>query len=117
MSYLKQLCLLTVVCLLPIVGEGGDLTGRINTIAPILATQNQIYISMTGTTGNAIPDGLPGGSCSNTYAFADMANANFKSFVYPIILMAKAADAEITLRTSGCISGYPIIIGVDYTPR
>jgi hypothetical protein len=46
-----------------------------------------------------------------------MNDANFKSFVYPILLMAKAADGLITLRTSGCFSGYPIIIGVDYTPR
>jgi hypothetical protein len=46
-----------------------------------------------------------------------MSDTNFKNFIYPVILMAKAADATITLRTSGCSGTYPMIIGVDYSPR
>jgi len=98
--------------------EADDLVGKINSIAPYLGGQNQVYISLTNTTNNALPDGSPGGSCSGQFAFANMNDVFFKSFVYPLILLAKAADSFITLRTNGCFaSQYPVIVGVDYTPR
>lgn len=101
----------------PLAVSAGDLTGRISTIAPILG-QNLLYLRLTDTTNNAIPSGSPGGTCSNVFAVAPMSDAYFKTFVYPLILLAQAADAPITLRTSGCLEGaYPLIIGVDYPPR
>jgi len=95
----------------------GDLTGRINVIAPYLAGQNQLYVSLKDTTNNAIPDGSPGGTCPSTFAIALMSDANFKNFIYPVILIAKTTDTFITLRTNGCFGAYPLIVGVDYTPR
>ncbi|WP_161829531.1 hypothetical protein [Steroidobacter agaridevorans] len=101
----------------PLAVSAGDLTGRISTIAPILG-QDQLYIRLTDTTNNAVPSGSPAGSCSNAFAIAEMGNTNFKNYIYPLILMAQAADAPITLRTNGCLEGlYPIIVGVDYPPR
>ena len=98
--------------------EAGDLTGKIGTIDPYLNGQNQVYISLKNTTNNALPDGSPGGSCSGQFAFADMNDAFFKSFVYTLIVLAKATDTFITLRTNGCFAAqYPVIVGVDYTPR
>ena len=97
--------------------SAADLTGRVATLAPFLDTQNQLYVSLSGTPSNAIPDGTPTGTCSNTFAVAQMSDANFKSFIYPLLLAAKATDTPITLRTRGCLNGYPIIVGVDYSPR
>lgn len=110
-------CLSVAIFMSASSAAAGDLSGRIDTIGPILGTQNQIYISMTGTAGGAIPNGSPSGSCSSAWAYADMTNEYFKSYVYPLILMAKSAEASITLRTSGCFGAYPVIVGVDYSPR
>ena len=102
---------------LPAAASAGDLTGKISTIAPILG-QNVLYLRLTGTANNALPSGLPAGSCSNEFAAVEMSDTYFKTFVYPLILMAQAADAAITLRTNGCFDGsYPRIVGVDYPPR
>jgi hypothetical protein len=108
---------LLVMCALPTWSLAADLTGKVDVIAPILAGQNQVYVRLKETVGNAIPSGSPGGSCSNSFAFVNMSDANFKNFVYPLLLLAKASDEFITLRTSGCDGAFPIIIGVDYPPR
>jgi hypothetical protein len=97
--------------------QADDLTGNIDVVAPILAGQNQLYVTLKNTTNNAVPNGSPGGTCSNSFSIALMSDANFKSFVYPLILIAKATNTQITLRTNGCIGIYPVIVGVDYTPR
>jgi hypothetical protein len=97
--------------------EAGDLTGKIDVVAPYLAGQNQLYLTLKNTTNSVVPDGSPGGTCSSSFAIALMSDANFKNFVYPLILLAKATDTSITLRTNGCYGTYPLIVGVDYTPR
>ncbi len=99
------------------ISHAGDLSGKIYTIAPYLGNQNKLYLRLTGTPGNAQPDGSPSGSCSDVYAVADMTDPYFKGFVYPLIVLAKAADSFITLRTLGCSGPYPAIVGVDYPPR
>lgn len=117
MSMANRIFLAMVAFASPLAVSAGDLTGRISTIAPILG-QNQLYIRLTDTPNNAIPSGSPGGTCSNVFAAVEMSDGYFKTFVYPLILMAQAADAPITLRTSGCFDGvYPLIVGVDYPPR
>jgi len=97
--------------------QAGDLTGRVATLAPFLESQNQLYVSLVDTPGNALPDGGSGASCSNQFAVANMSDANFRNFIYPLLLIAKSADAPITLRTRGCFGPHPIIVGVDYSPR
>ncbi|MBL8269952.1 hypothetical protein [Steroidobacter sp.] len=44
-------------------------------------------------------------------------DAYLKNFIYPLILMAQAADATFTLRTNGCLGQYPMIVGADCPPR
>jgi hypothetical protein len=117
MSIANRILLAAAVFAFPLTVLAGDLTGRISTIAPILG-QNQLYIRLADTDNSAIPSGSPVGTCSNAFAVVEMSDAYFKTFVYPLVLMAQAADAPITLRTSGCLEGlYPRIIGVDYPPR
>jgi hypothetical protein len=112
------LLLALTACALPLAAAAGDLTEKTSTIAPTTNGQNYVYIRLTGTPGNANPSGSPSGSCSNLFAVALMTDSNFKSFIYPLILMAQTADAAITLRTNGCVEGtYPLIVGVDYPPR
>lgn len=117
MSIANRILLAMAALTTPLAVSAGDLTGKISTIAPILG-QNHLYIRLADTPNNAIPSGSPAGTCSNIFAVVVMDDGHFKTFVYPLILMAQAADAPITLRTSGCLEGtYPLIVGVDYPPR
>jgi len=43
---------------------------------------------------------------------------NFRQFIYPVMLIAKASQDTITICTNGCISStYPQIDTVEYSPR
>jgi hypothetical protein len=46
-----------------------------------------------------------------------MDDTSFKTFVYATLLAAKAADADIKLIVQGCSGAYPLIAGVEYSPR
>jgi hypothetical protein len=117
-SHRHRISLLALLVLIASESSAGDLTGRIDVIAPVAqGVQAQVYLRMKDTPGGALPSGLPGASCSTQFAVAEMGDTNFKNFIYPLILMAKATDALITLRTNGCNGIYPMIIGIDYSPR
>jgi hypothetical protein len=55
-----HISLTTLLMTMTTVSSAGDLTGRIDVIAPVSqGVQAQIYIRMTDTAGGAIPSGLP----------------------------------------------------------
>lgn len=62
---------------------------------------------------------MPGELCSggNVFLTGRMDDPSFKAFVYPALLAAKATDTEIKIRRQGCFNGYPLIVGVEWSPR
>ncbi len=60
---------------------------------------------------------LNGGSCPHSYFVGIMDDDNFKSFLYPILLSAKAINAEIKFIVNGCHGQYPLVVAAEYSPR
>jgi hypothetical protein len=84
--------------------------GQIQMLQPY-SPQGLVYVELQGA-----PQ-LDGGGCPNTFFVGEMSDANFKSFIYPTLLAANAAGGTIKLIVNGCSGAYPIVIGLEYSPR
>lgn len=87
-------------------------TGTIHTIMP-WESAGAVYVEMTGAV--TLQGSCPAPSTWFVQLFTDN---NFRQFVYPALLMAKATQDIVTICASGCISStYPAIDSVEYSPR
>ncbi len=84
--------------------------GQIQMLQPY-SPQGLVYVEMQGA-----PQ-LDGGGCPNTFFVGEMSDANFKGFIYPALLAADVAGGTIKLIVNGCYSTYPIVVGLEYSPR
>ena len=87
-----------------------SVVGQIQMVQPY-SPQGLVYIEMQGA-----PQ-LDGGGCPSSFFVGQMSDANFKSFVYPALLAANVAGSTIRLIVSGCYSQYPLVVGLEYSPR
>jgi hypothetical protein len=89
-----------------------ELVGKIQMIQPYLP-QNMVYVHLKG-----YPE-MAGERCSggNALLTGRMDDSNFKAFIYPALLAAKATDSDIKIRRQGCFNGYPLIVGIEWSPR
>jgi hypothetical protein len=87
-------------------------TGTINTINA-WESSGTVMIQMSNRA--TLQGTCPAPSQWFAQAFTD---SNFRQFLYPVILEAKAAQDSITICASGCLSStYPLIDSVEYSPR
>ena len=84
--------------------------GKIQMIQPYLP-QGLVYFTLQGAPT------LNGGSCPHSYFVGKMDDGNFKSFLYPVLLSAKATNADIKFIVNGCNGAYPLVVGAEYSPR
>lgn len=88
-----------------------SITGIINTIHPNL-NSGRTLIEFVGKPSAS------GGSCTNSWVGNDFTDVNFKDYVLPILMTAKATKAPVTVWVQGCVGGlYPRIYSIDYEPR
>jgi hypothetical protein len=93
----------------PLALADASLVAPVQTLAPN-SPQGLVYIEMIG-----VPS-ADGGGCPNILFVGLMSDANFKSFVFPTLLTAKATGQSVRLTVSGCYGQYPIVVGVQYEP-
>ena len=86
------------------------ITAEVHMISPI-PSQHIVYVLMSTQTV------LDGGGCPSPYYVGSTDDPGFKSFVYPLIVAAKATKERIKVYVSGCLGGYPQISQVEYTDR
>ncbi|WP_133498428.1 hypothetical protein [Cognatilysobacter terrigena] len=84
--------------------------GKIQMIQPTLV-QSLVYVHLQG-----YPT-VDGGGCRSQFMVGKMDDTNFKSYVFSTLLAAKAANGEVVMRVNGCYLGYPLISGIEYSPR
>ena len=106
----STLCALVALLFSPAALADDSVVGRIQMLQPY-SPQNLVYVQLVGK-----PQ-LNGGACLNNYFVGRMDDANFKTFLYSTLLAAKSSDADIKLIVQGCSGAYPLIVGVEYSPR
>lgn len=106
----RALCVTACVLLSPAAQAEQAVRGRIQMVQSHLP-QGLVYVHLKG-----YPQ-VSGGGCQSQFIVGKMDDPNFKAYVFSTILSAKAADAEVVLRVNGCYLGYPLIVGIDYSPR
>jgi hypothetical protein len=99
----------TVLVASPVTLADASLVAPVQTLAPN-SPQGPVYIEMIG-----VPS-ADGGGCPNILFVGPMSDANFKSFVFPTLLTAKAAGQSVRLTVSGCYGQYPVVLGVQCEP-
>jgi len=87
-----------------------DLTGYIQSLHANLNSK-LFHIQLTGTPN------FDGGSCKSVWTGNSLSDVNFRDFVMPLLIEAKAKGEKIRVWVSGCNKTYPKIYAVDWSPR
>lgn len=104
--------LATVTICAAMAAQADCVTGTINTINA-WSSSGTVMIQMVGRLT------LQGACAAPSQWFAaPFTDSNFRQFMYPVILEAKAIQDNITICADGCLSStYPQIVSVEYSPR
>lgn len=105
----KLLFLVFCLCQYCAAAVGAEFTGVVKTLHVNLEV-NKAYVSFEGTPT------INEGSCSNIYAVNFMSNAEFTSYIWPVLMTAKVAGDPIKIYINGCTGTQPLIQGVWYSP-
>jgi hypothetical protein len=106
---IRWLLTATVLVASPVALADASVVAPVQTLAPNLP-QGLVYVEMVG-----VPS-ADGGGCPNILFVGLMSDGNFKSFVFPTLLAAKATGQSVRVTVSGCYGEYPIVVGVQYEP-
>lgn len=96
--------------LLPVAASSQTIVGDVHTVHSNLSSR-RVYMHLDGK-----PE-FDGIGCVSYWTVNSMDDLDFKTYVLPLLLTARASQQQVRVTVDGCVGAYPRITAVDLNPR
>lgn len=103
--------------LVPVVLSFGALSAHADVV---VGTINTLSVDLQTGRAQVQMEGLAtfnGGSCSSYWTANAITDVDFMKYLWPMLMMARASNTQVTVVVNGCTGSYPKITAVEVQPR